>query len=358
MLSEVECADSLPFFKDSSPTYEITDNDKIIAPSIGEVDSDPEKLREIRGHGRYFGVEDGEDGIVEPLPKCNNCSQRGHLKKNCPHVICSYCGIMDDHYSTHCPKTMRCSHCNESGHYRQHCPVKWKRIFCTLCNSSKHSRDRCPSIWRSYCLKDSKQKRLMPLHLIFCYNCGGKGHFGDDCMEGRSSRVPNDDGSAFAGNNLPSLARKDYGRNLKEYKEKAANEYPYDDYDYDNYDFNYDGGDDYYYDNKHSSSKSNKRSAVDYGDAKPSNFYAPPYSKRAKRSNNSSNYNNYGNRPTNPPAPTVKGKVLPPKPTRSHPLDFPRNPNVNIPRYGSSSYQPSNDRYRNYNSYSSFKKRR
>lgn len=189
----------------------------------------------------------------------------------------------------------------------------------------------------------------MPLHLIFCYNCGGKGHFGDDCMSARSSRVPNDDGSAFAGNNLPSSVRQDYGRNLKEYKERTANEYTYDDYDYDTYDFNYDGEDNYYYNNN----KNKKQPAMDYGDAKPSNFYAPPYNKKSKRSNY-----NHSNGSSNAPAPTVKGKVLPPKPTRSHPLDFPRNPNVNIPRYGSSSYQPSNDRYRKYNSYSGFKKRR
>lgn len=357
MLSEVESADTLPFFKDASPKYEVNENDKIIAPSIAEVDSDPEKLREIRGQGRYFGIEDGEDGIVEPLPKCNNCSQRGHLKKNCPHVICSYCGVLDDHYSTHCPKTMRCSHCNEPGHYRQHCPVKWKRVFCTLCHSSRHSRDRCPSIWRSYCLKESSDKRVLPLHQIYCYNCGGKGHFGDDCLEARSSRVPNDDGSAFAGNNLPSSVRPDYNRNLKEYKVKT--DYSYDDYDYNNYNFEEDDGGSHYYSSRYNNGESNgnknKRSAVDYGDARPSNFYAPPYNKKNNRSNNS----NGGNGNTaRLPAPTVKGKVLPPKPTRSHPLDFPRNPNVNIPRYGSSSYQPSNDRYRNYNSYSGFKKRR
>lgn len=335
MLSEVESADTLPFFRDSSPVYQASD--KIVAPGISEVDSDPEKLRSIRGQGRYFGLEDSSDTINEPLPKCNNCSQRGHLKKNCPHVICSYCGVMDDHYSTHCPKTMRCSHCNESGHYRQHCPVKWKRIYCTLCNSSKHSRDRCPSIWRSYCLNSSKQKRVLPTHLIFCYNCGGKGHFGDDCMDQRSSRVPNDDGSAFAGNNLPASVRRDYGRSLNEYQERKANAHNIEE--------------DYYYESRYSrqdedrGSYRNKRAQVDYGDARPSNFYAPPYNKKQKRSSNI------------PPAPTVKGKVLPPKPSRSHPLDFPRNPNVNIPRYGGGSYQHADERYKKYNSYSTFRKR-
>lgn len=337
MLSEVESADSLPFFKDSSPAY-MADDKKILAPSIEEVDSDPEKLRTIRGQGRYFGLEDSADAIVEPLPKCNNCSQRGHLKKNCPHVICSYCGMMDDHYSTHCPKTMRCSHCNESGHYRQHCPMKWKRIYCTLCNSSKHSRDRCPSIWRSYCLEESKKRRILPIHLIFCYNCGGKGHFGDDCLEQRSSRVPNDDGSAFAGNNLPSSVRRDYMRSLNEYHDRKDRDN--DDSYYDFYEPRSTRGANY-------NSQKSKKQYVDYGDARPSNFYAPPYKKNKGNKNSSI-----------PPTPTIKGKVLPPKPTRSHPLDFPRNPNVNIPRYGNSSYSAPDDRYKKYNSYSSFRKRK
>lgn len=218
-LSEVETQDTLPFVVDPSPQQTI-EQPKIVAPSIEQVDEDPEVLRSLRGQGRYFGVSDsnGLSSVVkEAEPKCNNCSQRGHLKKNCPHVICTYCGSMDDHYSQHCPKAIKCSNCNEKGHYRSQCPQKWKKVYCTLCDSNKHSRDRCPSIWRVYLLRDDinqEKKTTNGLSLnmedVFCYNCGLTGHFGDDCSERRSSRVPNEDGSAFSGENLSYVLKDEY----------------------------------------------------------------------------------------------------------------------------------------------------
>lgn len=203
---------------------------KIVAPSIDEVDEDPEELRNLRGQGRYFGAneansdESDENVIKAPEPKCSNCSEKGHMKRDCPHVVCSYCGIMDDHYSQQCPTTMRCALCNESGHYRMHCPNKWKKLNCTICNSPKHNRDRCPSVWRVYLLKndDGNSKKNIPMHSTYCYNCGGKGHFGDECEKQRSSRVPNDDGSAFSGKNLTPDLRRQYFYNLK--KQRTSEE--------------------------------------------------------------------------------------------------------------------------------------
>ncbi|KAL3232912.1 zinc finger protein [Nakaseomyces bracarensis] len=205
-------------------------DNKLVAPSIEEVDEDPEELRNLRGEGRYFGANEANDDesdanvIKAPEPKCSNCSEKGHMKRDCPHVICSYCGIMDDHYSQQCPTTMRCALCNESGHYRMHCPNKWKKLNCTICNSPKHNRDRCPSVWRVYLLKndDGMSKKNLPMHLIYCYNCGEKGHYGDECDKNRSSRVPNDDGSAFSGKNLTSELRSQYFYNLK--KQRSVEE--------------------------------------------------------------------------------------------------------------------------------------
>lgn len=225
VLSEVETQDALVFVKGASPSFQA--KDKIVAPSIEEVNDDPELLRSLRGQGRYFGIDDEDNGIKNEELKCKNCSQHGHIKKNCPHVICSYCGFMDDHYSQHCPRTMRCSHCNESGHYRQHCTQKWKRIFCTSCNSKKHSRDRCPSVWRSYCLDNADVKRVLPSNKVYCYNCAEMGHFGDECPRGRSSRVPNDDGSAFSGDNLAASLRRKYFTGLARFKRDMEYESDY-----------------------------------------------------------------------------------------------------------------------------------
>ena len=224
-LSEVEISDSLPFLVDVKKSADSKNDDgssKIIAPSIEEVDEDPEILRSLRGQGRYFGIGSDDKNIIKIAePKCNNCSQRGHLKKNCPHVICTYCGSMDDHYSQHCTRAIKCSNCRENGHYRSQCPQKWKKVYCTICNSKRHSRDRCPSIWRVYLLKENPKINLN-VDKVDCYNCGLNGHFGDECKQRRSSRVPNDDGSAFSGDNLSIQLKNEYFEKIDYDQRKAA----------------------------------------------------------------------------------------------------------------------------------------
>lgn len=340
MLSEFETMDTLPFVKETTPQL----RDKIVAPTIDEVDDNPEDLRDMRGQGRYFGIT-SEDGVNEAEPKCNNCSQRGHLKRNCPHVICTYCGAMDDHYSQHCLKAIKCSNCSESGHYRSQCPHKWKRVFCTLCNSKRHSRDRCPSVWRVYILKDEKSKRTLPMHAFYCYNCGGKGHLGDQCDFRRSSRVPNDDGSAFSGDNLSPELKKEYFQNLRKQRLERDNEFDYQDYEFD----------DALYDDepvrKRSKSSSKKRK----------------YNNNSGNGYGNGNGNNKHRRSGQQVQPIQRGGVLPPARSRSHPLDFPRSgggrnastatQSMNNSRYGRSNSRrnQSQSNYKNYNSFKPFR---
>ncbi|AQZ10199.1 AIR1 (YIL079C) and AIR2 (YDL175C) [Zygosaccharomyces parabailii] len=335
MLSEFETMDTLPFVKDATPPV----RDKVAAPTIDEVDADPEGLRTMRGQGRYFGVNE-EDGIKEAEPKCNNCSQRGHLKRNCPHVICSYCGAMDDHYSQHCLKAIKCSNCNESGHYRSQCPQKWKRVFCTLCNSKRHSRDRCPSVWRVYLLKDESNKRMLPMHAFFCYNCGGKGHMGDECDARRSSRVPNDDGSAFSGDNLSLPLKREYFQNLQRQWRDRSRE---DNFDYNAYEF-----DNALYDDE------------------PSNGNRKKSKSKKRKHQNSHQSSNKRNKSPQAVQPVQRGGTLPSARSRVHPLDFPRNSNSNNrnassvtrnmdnSRYGRSGSQ-RNQGHKNYKSHNSYK---
>ncbi|SCU82412.1 LANO_0B06128g1_1 [Lachancea nothofagi CBS 11611] len=324
LLTETEPQDALPFIKDATPSFE--SNERILAPSIDEVDSNPDELRSIRGKGRYFGVTDPSDSNLDAEPKCNNCSQRGHFKRNCPHVICSYCGLMDDHYSQHCPRAIRCANCNGEGHYRSQCPHKWRRVFCTLCNSKKHARDRCPSIWRSYFLLDGNKRRVLPIHRIFCYNCGSKGHFGDDCFDERSSRVPNEDGSAFSGENLPQQVKENYFTHLERYRDDFSEDMSYHSRDIRQLQApkhpKGKADDSMYEDDSSSSSRSRKskkrsRNGEEYGDhsqsryrnnASKSNFFPPPYQK---------------SKPA--PRPSSRGNLLPPTQNRKHPLDFPRS---------------------------------
>ncbi|KAH3902723.1 TRAMP complex RNA-binding subunit SCDLUD_000309 [Saccharomycodes ludwigii] len=312
-INETETHDLLPFT--------LTDADAILAPSIEEVDSNPDELRNMRGEGRYFGLEDS-DIRKTPAKKCRNCNGTGHIAKNCPHVICTYCGAVDDHYPQQCSKTIKCSNCNESGHYRSQCPKKWRKVFCSICDSKRHSRERCPSIWRSYTVlehknsKINKNKVVLRWDKIWCYNCGSKGHFGDDCSEARSSRVPLDDGSAFSGDNLPETLRNEYWKNLKAYMNdryyangngtvkgsyNSRNAYNNDYSRYDSYAGNSSNSNHADYDNSYRKFNNNNSSS-------PFPFHPPPYGKSSftrsmanydNKNNSASNYNSRKNNSNN-----------------------------------------------------------
>ncbi|CCK69516.1 TRAMP complex RNA-binding subunit KNAG_0C04130 [Huiozyma naganishii CBS 8797] len=361
LLSEVESMDTLPFVTDTNPSSSSNGKPKLVAPSIEEVDGDPEVLRSLRGQGRYFGVEDGDkDSIKEAVPKCSNCSQRGHLKKHCTHVICTYCGSMDDHYSKQCPKAIKCTNCNENGHYRSQCPQKWKRIYCTLCNSKRHSRDRCPTIWRVYLLRDKKDRlKKVPFEKVYCYNCGSQGHFGDDCWGPRSSRVPKDDGSAFSGDNLDKTLGEQYYEYLDALERQDAQYNSYNNsgtIDYNDYEFD-DASYDSYIPNEPSAGNSSRRGG-----------------KKRKRNDSGGNNNSArnGNKQQRQPQPTQVGRSLNVSygDSKGHPLDFPRSnrggnvaQNMSGSRYASNGANNNNNNYpqsqrnnyKNYNSYKPFR---
>ncbi|EDO15056.1 hypothetical protein Kpol_411p1, partial [Vanderwaltozyma polyspora DSM 70294] len=177
---------------------------------------DLDELRTVRGEGRYFGVLEQMGELINDEPRCNNCQEKGHFKINCPHKICKFCGQIDDHDSQNCNKSIHCTICQGYGHYRTHCPQKWKKIVCHICNAKTHTEGDCPTVWRSYVLKSSNnvENESISMASVYCYNCGLNGHFGDDCNQMRSSRVPNDDGSAFSGDNLSRPLKKEYYRTL------------------------------------------------------------------------------------------------------------------------------------------------
>ncbi|WEJ95319.1 hypothetical protein PSN45_002834 [Yamadazyma tenuis] len=109
---------------------------------------------------------------------------------------------------------MICARCGLRGHKAIDCSNKArKKQYCRTCDLFNHDDDNCPNIWRSYLLNKQPQQHSLKdvqLPVIYCYNCGDSTHFGDECKEARTSRVPNLSGSAFSGSNLPQQLRKTY----------------------------------------------------------------------------------------------------------------------------------------------------
>lgn len=198
--------------------------EEIVSLSYDQVNDNAEELIELRGEGRYFGVTDPETGNPAQQnlgPVCDNCHRRGHIRSKCKTVVCHKCGVVGDHYETQCPTTVVCVRCGERGHVVAACTSKVKkRQYCKSCDSFRHGNENCPGIWRSYLTIPENDGKLA-LPRIFCYNCASQQHYGDECLEQRTSRIPNINGSAFSGINLPKYLRDPYYDRLEK---KTAHE--------------------------------------------------------------------------------------------------------------------------------------
>uniref|UniRef100_A0AAV1UNE1 CCHC-type domain-containing protein n=1 Tax=Peronospora matthiolae TaxID=2874970 RepID=A0AAV1UNE1_9STRA len=116
--------------------------------------------------------------------KCHNCSQTGHLRRDCPEAPsseggfsgypsgapCFGCGQVG-HLKRDCPTITNgraCHNCGQAGHLRRDCPEDVQPPKCHNCGEAGHLRRDCPQE-----LRESRK----------CHHCGQGGHLRRDCPE-------------------------------------------------------------------------------------------------------------------------------------------------------------------------------
>lgn len=140
---------------------------------------------------RYFHVLKDQDSIDPNTPICClSCGKAGHMDRDCEYLCCAGCGAYNKHITLECPDVARCSKCREVGHKESNCPYKLNKLarhelICDLCHQDGHTEKECELLWRTSGAPWESDIPRSDVN-IFCYECGTKGHLGNDC----SSRRP------------------------------------------------------------------------------------------------------------------------------------------------------------------------
>ncbi|KAK1236560.1 hypothetical protein PQX77_000112 [Marasmius sp. AFHP31] len=180
------------------------------------------------GAARYFQTQEEEIPVAPTVIICKRCNAKGeHKTANCPVIVCLTCGARNEHSTHSCPISKVCFSCGMKGHINANCPNRGLRYNeskyddCHRCGSSQHSTNECPTLWRLYdylteaarnvTLENRRARKDLPLggggegyiaEDVWCYNCGGSGHWGDDCkVMPHNGDVPAEY-SAFSSHNL------------------------------------------------------------------------------------------------------------------------------------------------------------
>ena len=143
---------------------------------------------------RYFHVTKLAEEVDLRLPvQCLACGGVGHDSKKCEKLKCSSCGAYDKHITIRCPTRMMCSKCRERGHSESSCPYKLKQISldevtCDLCELKGHVEDDCELMWRTSGQIWGPRLFADRQILFYCYECGDRGHLGNDCQTRRPGK--------------------------------------------------------------------------------------------------------------------------------------------------------------------------
>lgn len=147
-------------------------------------------LTTFKTNGRYF-----ED--PNPLIKCYNCNQYGHMSGTCPNPSykfrCTYCGEQG-HTAYSCSQVI-CHRCLGVGHKISQCRVD-TRDKCEECGRVGHNYKTClarsdyisskslPYLTCLFC-RQTGHINCFPLksysQSLYCARCGDKGHTFSEC---------------------------------------------------------------------------------------------------------------------------------------------------------------------------------
>uniref|UniRef100_A0A0W0FJL9 CCHC-type domain-containing protein n=1 Tax=Moniliophthora roreri TaxID=221103 RepID=A0A0W0FJL9_MONRR len=156
-----------------------------------------------------YGGPSSEAGLVRYFE-----TQEEKGQPNATITVCKRCGAKGEHKTSNCPVIINCP--NRGLRYNES-----KYDDCHRCGSAIHSTHECPTVWRLYeyvsetdknkTLKTRRSKKKLPLGQggegyiaedVWCYNCGGSGHWGDDCKVTPHNGDAPAEYSAFGSNNL------------------------------------------------------------------------------------------------------------------------------------------------------------
>ncbi|KAJ7129711.1 hypothetical protein C8R44DRAFT_872937 [Mycena epipterygia] len=192
-------------------------------PAAAALDSDEDDYIEYLDYDnrkdfvRYYEEEDKRHKIV-----CKKCgAEDEHTTPECRVLICLTCGARDEHPTRSCNIGKTCFSCGMKGHINSEwakpglvvagvndaTPLPTRQVLDEFpCRASallmQAVLQECPMLWRLYVyVEDAEQEQILQTRKAkkglslgdggegyiaddeWCYNCGGSGHWGDDCQE-------------------------------------------------------------------------------------------------------------------------------------------------------------------------------